>query len=138
MSEWTRIREGPCATADTRTNLTTLGSNATPGTLTVPSTAKRIKRLWVAVGQETPTLAAHGGVVFVRLWGEAIRGEQTFMIAGVSSTGTTAGETSNEGTNDCIPIDVPIVKPGGTLSIAGEMAGVEATDQSIVCEVLGE
>ena len=138
MSEWTRIREGPCATADTRTNLTTLGSNATPGSLSVPDTASRVKRLWVAVGQETPTLAAHGGVVFVRLWGEAFSGESTFMVAGVSSNGTTAGETCGEATNDCIAVDIPVVKKGGTFSIAAEMAGVEGADQSVVVALIGE
>ena len=136
MPYFGRMREVEIATADTRTNMTTMNSNSTPGTLRAPDKATKVAKLWSGVGCETPTLADGGGSVFLRLWGEAIHGEHVIPLCGFAIGGVTAGETGSPGTNVCIPVDIAVKTPSADYNMAAECGGVEAHNPSVVVNLI--
>ena len=136
MPYFGRMRESEISTADTRTNMTTMNSNATPGTLRVPEGATRMAKLWSAVGAETPTLADSGGSVILRLWGEAIHGEHVIPLAMFTVGGTTAGDVGGPGTNACIPVDMAVKTKGADYNMAVEAVGVQAVQPSAVVDLI--
>ena len=128
-----RIREVEIAAADTRTNMTTLSSNSTPGSLKIPGGHTKAKQLAYSVGAETPTLADHGGVAFVRIYGDGIDGEAIIPLAGTINGGTTAGDVGAAGAAQIDAIDLSVIG-GAEFQMTAEMAGVDANHTAIcVC-----
>ena len=136
MPYFGRMREAEIATQDTRTNMTTMNSNATPGTLRAPDTASKISKLWSACGAETPTLADSGGSFILRLWGEAIHGEHVIPLCGFVVGGTTAGDVGGPGTNACVPVDIAVKTKSADYNMAAEVVGVQAVNPSVVVNAI--
>lgn len=128
MSTETLLREGPVTAADTRTAISTMGADTTPGLIKTPSDKTRIAYLIVAFGAETPTTTTQGGVSFVRLGGKALDEEYVFMIGGDVSQIATSGESGGPGFAIAIPVGIPLTTPGEYLEVFGEHAGVDASD----------
>ena len=84
MSKVYRSREGTISAVDTKTQLTTLGSESAPGPLLVPANAKSIKALITAF---TPDFGnATGGTIFIRLEGPGLpEGPETLAIGGAGA-----------------------------------------------------
>jgi hypothetical protein len=114
-------REGPVTAGDTRTALVTQGATAAPGVIKVPTWAKRIVTLTVAVGDNTPTAADGGHNYLVTLSGDGmIDGDQTMCVGSCSSDFTTAGDTGVGGR--CFQtynVDIN-VEANGIVNIYGE------------------
>ncbi|MHA4791071.1 hypothetical protein, partial [Klebsiella pneumoniae] len=70
MSKLYRSREGEATAVDTKTQLTTLGSETAPGPLLVPSSAKRIISIIVAASENMA--AATSFSAFIRLEGPGL------------------------------------------------------------------
>jgi len=89
-------REGPIAAVDTRTQLTTQGSNAAPGPVMVPVGKTKIKQIIYALGDNTPTAADGGNNFFLTLSGTGlVDGEQFIPLAGYYADFSTAGDTGS-------------------------------------------
>lgn len=124
MAEY-RSRESDVTAIDTKTELTTLGSQATPGALQVPQGVSRIAQIIATIGvlRITATTAA-GAVIFLRIEGDAVSTSQSIMVAGAGGFTTTSGsEVFSQGAV-IIPTDIPVV-PGNTINIFAEMAGAD-------------
>jgi hypothetical protein len=110
-------REGPIATLDTRTQLTTQGSNTSPGPVLVPAGKTKIKQIIYALGDNTPTGADMGNNFFLTLSGSGIKdGEQYIPLAGMYADFTTAGDTGSPFPRAHlldVDIDVESMKPIG-------------------------
>ncbi len=114
-------REGPITAGDTRTQLTSLGSNASPGTILVPAGKTKLKQVIYALGDNTPTAADGAHLFFITLGGGGVKdGDQTIMLAGYSCDFTTAGDSGAafpRPNRMDVDIDVVALKP---VSIFGE------------------
>ncbi len=117
--------EGDIASVDTLTRLTTQGSVSAPS-LVVPSGMRKINKIIVAAASEG---LADGASVFVlRLGGNAIaKGEQTVIV---SAAGRIAVQTGSDAAPQVCQVfilenaDIEVT-PSDTLTISGEMAGVD-------------
>ncbi len=119
MPKLYRSREGVATAVDTKTQLTTLGSQTAPGPLLVPSQAKKLLGiLAVAVGNVS---AAEDANFFIRLEGPGlVEGPEVIAVGaeGIQiATGAAAGKKSN-----MIPLNIPVV-PSQEILIFGEMGG---------------
>ena len=132
-------REGPIAAVDTRTQLTTQGSNTTPGTILVPAGKTKIKQILYALGDNTPTAADGGNLFFLTLSGSGLRdGEQFLPLAGYYCDFTTAGDSGAPfpRTNLIdVDIDVESMKPLGIF--VEETAGAAINGAPEVSVTLG-
>ena len=89
MSKLYRTREGTITAVNTKTQLSTLGSETAPGPLLVPANAKMIKAISFAFGCDL-TVAADGGYL-IRLEGPGLpEGPETLAI-GASGVGVATG-----------------------------------------------
>lgn len=124
--------EGDINAVDTRVLLSGQGSVTAPS-LVVPAGMTKIKKIIVAAAIDG--LADDGGVVFfLRLGGNAVLGgEQTIMHHGAGSQTVQAGSDAAPSIGEPFVLDdVDIdVRPSDTISIAGEMAGVDPGDSSV-------
>lgn len=84
MPKLYRSREGDVTVVDTKTQLTTLGSQSAPGPLLVPAGAKRISAIIIAVAPDYA--AAQDGALLVRLEGPGLPdGPENFAAAGAGA-----------------------------------------------------
>lgn len=119
MPKLYRSREGEITAIDTKTQLTTLGSQTAPGPLLVPNNAKRLVGVLAnAVGNHS---AINDANFFIRLEGPGlIEGPEVIAIGAEGTqvaTGGAAGKKSN-----FIPLDIP-VQVSQEILIFGEMGG---------------
>lgn len=116
-----RSREGEATGVDTKTQLTTLGSETAPGPLLVPAGAKRLAGIILATMENFA--AATGYSAFVRLEGPGLPGgpETLTALAGGVPVAT-GGNAALAAT--FIPLDIPVV-PANEILIFGEMAGTD-------------
>lgn len=116
MSNFYRSREGAVADADTKTQLTTLGSQTAPGPLLVPGGAAFLRAAFVST--VTSNEAADGYSYLVRLEGPGLdRGVFTFC-GGSGGTAVATGSASNHASTR-VPINIK-VKPGQEILIFAE------------------
>ncbi len=121
-----RSREGEATAVDTKSQLTTLGSEAAPGPLLVPAGAKKISKILIAACENMAT--ATGFSAFVRLEGPGLPGgPESFAVCAGGCQVATGG-------NGVIPtqvleIDLPVT-PANELLIFGEMAGTDVGQMS--------
>lgn len=116
-----RTREGEATAVDTKTQLTTLGSETAPGPLLVPAGAKKISKIIVAALHNMA--AATGFSAFIRLEGPGlVNGPETFAVLAGGNLVATGGNASN--TPEVIEIDLAVV-PSNEILIFGEMAGTD-------------
>ena len=116
-----RTREGDATALDTRTQLTTLGSETAPGPLLVPTGMKFITGIHVA--QIENMAAATGYSSLVRLEGPGlINGPETFAAGAGGCAVATGGNGANQVVR--IPCNLP-VQPANEILMYGEMCGTD-------------
>jgi hypothetical protein len=121
MSKLYRSREGEATGVDTKTQLTTLGSETAPGPLLVPAAAKKISRLIIASIHNMA--AATSFSAFVRLEGPGLpQGPETIAITAGGGAVATGGNFVHEA--EIIDVDIPVTASQEIL-IFGEMAGTD-------------
>lgn len=121
MPKQYRTREGEATAVDTKTQLTTLGSEAAPGPLMVPAKATKLIGI-LAVAIEN-FAAAGSASALVRLEGPGLPGGPE--VVGVNATGyniVTGGQQAI--CAEWFPLDVPVT-PTQEILIFGEMCGVD-------------
>jgi len=121
MAKLYRSREGEATAVDTKTQLTTLGSEAAPGPLLVPAGAKKISRIIIAACSSMA--AATSFSAFVRLEGPGLPGgpESFAVLAGGQAVATGGNAAVHP---QVIDIDLAVT-PSNELLIFGEMAGTD-------------
>src|SRR3990167_8371020 len=119
MANIFRSREGPLTDVNTKTQLTTLGSQTTPGPLLVPGDATHLRAAYVS--GVCSNEAADQGAFLVRLEGPGIERGMFNLAAGAFGTAVATGSASR------VPaVRVPIniaVRPGQEILIFAEAAG---------------
>lgn len=122
MAKQYRSREGTVTAVDTKTALTTLGSETAPGPLMVPSGAKMIKAV-IAVAQADFAVAADGAYI-VRLEGSGLpEGPEVFAV-GASGVAVATGGQNNRPAKR-FEVDIPVT-PSNEILIFAENTGEDA------------
>jgi hypothetical protein len=116
-----RLREGDATALDTKTALTTAGSDTAPGALMVPNGMKFITRIRGSAIQNMA--AATGFSAFIRLEGPGMaNGPQSIAFAAGGNAVATGGNFVN------YPVDLAVnfpVTEGNEIQLFGEMAGTD-------------
>lgn len=121
MAKQFRVREGDITAVDTKTQLTTVGSDIAPGPLMVPQGMKFITMIRVAGIQNMA--AATGFSAFLRLEGPGMQnGPESIAAFAGGNAGATGGNFVTKAIE--IPINLPVV-PGNEIQVFGEMAGTD-------------
>lgn len=123
-----RLREGDVTAVDTKTQLTTSGSDTAPGPLMVPKGMKFITKVRVAAIQNMA--AATGFSAFVRLEGPGMElGPQTIAAAAGGNAVATGGNAVNPIAE--IPVNFPVVE-GNEVQVFAEMCGTDIGATGVV------
>jgi len=121
MAKQYRVREGDVTAVDTKTQLTTVGSDTAPGPLMVPQGMKYITAVTVAAIQNMA--AATGFSAFLRLEGPGLaNGPESLAACAGGNAVATGGNFVNKAIR--IPINLPVVQ-GNEIQIFAEMAGTD-------------
>ena len=121
MSKQYRTREGEATAVDTKSQLSTLGSETAPGPLLVPAGASKLSQIIVAACENFA--AATSFSAFIRLEGAGLPGgPETFAVIAGGAAVATGGNASVEPT--IIEVDVPVTRANEILIFA-EMAGTD-------------
>ncbi len=121
MSKLYRTREGEATAVDTKSQLTTLGSEAAPGPLLVPAGATKL--LGIIVSAISSLAAATSHTAFVRLEGAGLPGgPEVVAVSAGGSAVATGGNAAVKAT--FIPLEVPVT-PANEIILFGEMAGTD-------------
>lgn len=119
MAKQYRSREGNVTAVDTKTQLTTLGSETAPGPLLVPASAKTLKAV-IAVAACDHAVAADGGYL-IRLEGPGLpEGPETLAVGASGAQVATGGSSSIPATR--VELDVPVT-PSNEILIFAENTG---------------
>lgn len=134
MAKLYRSREGEAAAVDTKTQLVTLGSEAAPGPLLVPTDVTKIAAIIVTGIQNMA--AATGFSAFIRLEGPGLQGgpEVVAAVAGGNAIAT-GGNAALAAVK--IPLDVPVT-PANEILIFGEMVGTDVGQVSLGVTIIFE
>lgn len=128
MSKLYRTREGTVSAVDTKTQLTTLGSESAPGPLLVPSGVNQLVKIIAA--QCENMAAATGYSAFCRLEGPGLPGGPEVIALGAGGCEVATG---GNGVNPAIQVDLGVpVTPGNEILIFGEMAGTDIGSSEFV------
>ncbi len=115
-------REGDVTAVDTKTALTTLGSESSPAAAIVESDKREITQ--VIVGSAADGAAVGSASFILRLEGNGIAGAGGVALTVGAEGGTLA--TTNQAQAQALVLDTSIpVKPGGTISFFAEMMGAD-------------
>lgn len=121
MKKLYRTREGSITAVDTRTQLTTVGSESAPGPLLVPNEMKYI--IGLIVSQCQSQTVATGYSAFCRLEGAGLQnGPEAIAVGAGGNNVATGGAGSLQA--KYIPVNFPVVS-GNEVLIFGEMAGTD-------------
>lgn len=122
MGKLYRSREGAVTAVDTKSQLTTLGSESAPGPLLVPQSVRILRAVIAAVSVDLATAA--DGTHFIRLEGPGLpEGPETLVIGASGVPVATGGSYSNQAYR--VELDVPVT-PGNEILIFGENAGEDS------------
>lgn len=128
MAKQYRVREGDVTAVDTKTQLTTVGSDTAPGPLMVPQGMKFITAVTIAAIQNMA--AATGFSAFVRLEGPGLKnGPESIAAAAGGNAVATGGNFVNHAVK--IPINLP-VEPGNEIQVFAEMAGTDIGGMGVI------
>ncbi|MEK7179971.1 MAG: hypothetical protein AAB706_00690 [Patescibacteria group bacterium] len=116
-----RSREASLSAVDTKTQLTTLGSQTAPGPLLVPGEAKFLKSARVA-GVSSNEAAAQGGWI-IRLEGPGIERGVFNLAGGAFGTAVATGAHSRL-SSVRVPINIA-VRPGQEILVFAEATGAD-------------
>lgn len=128
MSKLYRTREGEATAVDTRTQLTTLGSETAPGPLLVPQGAKYITAVHVAAIMNMAAATSYSA--FVRLEGPGLPNGPETVAAGAGGVPVATGGNAVSPSRR-IPLNLPVT-PGNEILIFGEMVGTDVGQVSFV------
>jgi hypothetical protein len=121
MAKQYRTREGEATAPDTKSQLTTLGSETAPGPLMVPSGKKQLTGILVAaVGSMG---AATSSSSLVRLEGPGLPGGPETIAVGAEGHSIATGGSHSVG-SVYYPLNVPVT-PSNEILIFGEMCGTD-------------
>lgn len=122
MAKLYRSREGAITAVNTKTQLTTLGSETAPGSFLVPVQAKKLVGVIVAASSDLAT--AHEGAHFIRVEGNGLpEGPESFLAAGIGVQVATGGSYSMPATH--YKLDIPVIGGNG-ISVFGVNSGEDA------------
>lgn len=128
MPKQFRAREGDVTAVDTKTQLTTVGSDTAPGALMVPQGMKYITAVTIAGIQNMA--AATGFSAFVRLEGPGMQNGPETLCAGAGGNAVaTGGNFVNKAVR--IPVNFPVV-PANEIQVFAEMAGTDIGGYGVV------
>lgn len=114
-----RSREGTVTAIDTKTQLTTLGSETAPGPLLVPADATKVAAVIATFGADYA--AAQDAALFIRLEGPGLpEGPEALCIGAAGVQVATGGNSAQKALR--IPLDIPCT-PANEILIFAEMAG---------------
>ena len=121
MAKLYRTREGTVSASDTRTQLSTLGSETAPGPMLVPSGASKI--VGVIAAQNFNMAAATGYTALIRLEGPGLPEGPECIVIGAGGVPIATG---GNGVIPAvfIPLDIPVTVANEIL-VFGEMAGTD-------------
>lgn len=121
MTRLYRSREGEATALSTRSQLTTLGSEQSPGPLLVPSGVTKIVGVIIAAMENFAAATSYSA--FVRLEGPGLPGGPETIAAAAGGVGSaTGGNFAAQG--NVIPLDIDVLS-GNEILIYGEMAGTD-------------
>lgn len=119
MPKLYRSREGDVTAVDTKTQLSTLGSQAAPGPLLVPAGAKSLDALIVTFASDHAIAA--DCAVLVRLEGPGLpEGPECYVVGASGNVATTGGASTDRAFR--LPAEIPVTAANEIL-IFGEMVG---------------
>lgn len=132
MSKLYRTREGTVSASDTRTQLTTLGSETAPGPLLVPSGASKL--VGVIAAQNFNMAAATGYTALLRLEGPGLpEGPECLAIGAGGVPVATGGNGVNKA--QFFPLDIPVTV-ANEIQLYGEMAGTDVGSSEFVATLV--
>jgi hypothetical protein len=121
MAKLYRSREGEATAVDTKTQLTTLGSESAPGPLLVPQGATKLAGVIIAAMENFA--AATGYSAFIRLEGPGLpQGPEAIAVCAGGAAVATGGNFAAAATY--VALDIPVTV-ANELLIFGEMAGTD-------------
>jgi hypothetical protein len=128
MARVYRTREGTVSAVDTRTQLSTLGSESAPGPLLVPQGKTKLVRIIAAQCFNMASATSYSALI--RLEGPGLpEGPESFALG----AGGSAVATGGNGVNPAIAIDVDIpVTAANEILIFGEMCGTDVGSSEFV------
>ena len=127
MSKIYRSREGTISAVDTKTQLTTLGSETAPGPLLVPAGAKTL--LAVIMAMATSQAVAADGSVILRLEGPGLpEGPEVLTVGSQGVSVATGGHGSR--TAQRVELNIPVV-PANEILLFGENVGEDVGDVTV-------
>ena len=121
MTKHYRTREGEATGVDTRTALTTLGSEAAPGPLMVPAGVARLLEAIVSCAADGVAVGSASAIV--RLEGGGLPTGPEVITVGAYGNEKTGG-VNISGPARRFPLDVPVTS-GNEILLYGEMCGVD-------------
>jgi len=122
MARQYRSREGTATAVDTKTQLSTLGSETAPGPLLVPSAAKSL--IGILVCAASNFAVATDSTYLVRLEGPGLPEGPEVVVAGAAGVAVaTGGHSSFE--SRFIPLNIPVT-PANEILIFGENTGEDS------------
>lgn len=128
MAKLYRTREGDISAVDTRSQLTTVGSETAPGPLLVPQGMKFITAIHVAA--ITNFAAATGYSALVRLEGGGLpNGPETIGVSAGGVPVATGGNAASKAVR--IPVNLPVT-PANEILIFGECAGTDLGEMTMI------
>ena len=127
MAKLYRSREGTISAVDTKTQLTTLGSESAPGPLLVPASAKMLKAVIMAFA--TSQAVAADGSVLLRLEGPGLpEGPETIVVGSQGVSVATGGHGSRTAIR--VELEIPVV-PANEILLFGENVGEDVGDVTV-------
>lgn len=121
MAKQYRTREGDATAVDTKTALTTVGSDTAPGPLLVPKGMKFITGVIASAIQNMA--AATGSSSFIRLEGAGLQnGPETLAVHAGGNAVATGGNFATKAVR--LPLNLPVVE-GNEIQVYGEMCGTD-------------
>lgn len=119
MAKLYRSREGDITAVDTKTQLTTLGSQTAPGPLLVPAGATKLGAIIATFASDYA--AANDCAILIRLEGPGLpEGPETITIGGTGGAVATGGASTQKAVRT--PMDIPVT-PANEILIFAEMVG---------------
>jgi len=127
MPKLYRSREGTITAVDTKTQLSTLGSESAPGPLLVPAGAKLLKAI-ITTFASNFAVAVRGGF-FIRLEGPGLpEGPETVAIGGAGVSVATGGHSSFPANR--VELDIPVT-PANEILVFAENTGVDIGEATV-------
>jgi len=134
MPKQYRTREGEATAVDTKTQLTTVGSESAPGPLLVPAGVTTLVGAFVAAAANYAV--AGSASAFIRLEGAGLPEGPEVLAIGAMGGNSTTGVQAGSGAK-YYPIGAPVT-PGNEILIFAEMAGADIGQISVVVTLVFE